>query len=135
MPSDGTAGDDGYSERPFGGRPYGGRPYGGRPFGGRAEDDRPFGGRPYGGRPYGGRPFGGRPFGGRPFGGRQGEEEGRPVLDPDEWSADVAELVCQRSAVIRLGATVVADEYELRAQAIDSTPRAPDYVKEGGEKP
>ena len=150
MPSDGSAGDDGYSERPFGGRPfggrpyggrpYGGRPYGGRPFGGRPEDDRPFGGRPYGGRPYGGRPyggrpFGGRPFGGRPFGGRQGEEEGRPVLDPDEWSADVAELVCQRSAVIRLGATVVADEYELRAQAIDSTPRAPDYVKEGGEKP
>jgi HK97 family phage major capsid protein len=152
MPSDGTAGDDGYSERPFGGRPfggrpyggrpYGGRPYGGRPFGGRPEDDRPFGGRPYGGRPYGGRPyggrpFGGRPFGGRPFGGRQGEEEGRPVLDPDEWSADVAELVCQRSAVIRLGATVVADEYELRASTIDATsrPAAPDYVKEGGKKP
>jgi HK97 family phage major capsid protein len=57
------------------------------------------------------------------------------VLDPDEWSADVAELVCQRSAVIRLGATVVSDEYELHAPAIDSTPRAPDYVKEGGEKP
>jgi HK97 family phage major capsid protein len=162
MPSDTTAGDDGYSERPFGGRPfggrpyggrpYGGRPYGGRPFGGRPEDDRPFGGRPYGGRPfggrpyggrpyggrpYGGRPFGGRPFGGRHFGGRQGEDEGRPVLDPDEWSADVAELVCQRSAVIRLGATVVSDEYELRAPTIDSTPTpvAPDYVKEGGEKP
>ena len=57
------------------------------------------------------------------------------MLDPDEWSADVAELVCQRSAVIRLGATVVADQYELRAQAIDSTARAPDYVKEGAEKP
>jgi len=150
MSSDGTEWDDGFAERPFGGRPYGGRPYGGRPYGGRpfggrpyggrAEEDRPYGGRPYGGRPYGGRPyggrpFGGRPFGGRPFGGREGEAEGRPVLDPDEWSADVAELVCQRSAVIRLGATVVTDEYELRVPTIDSTDGAPNYVNEGDEKP
>ena len=125
-------------DRPFGGRPYGGRPYGGRdaedrPFGGRPYGGRPFGGRPYGGRPFGGRPFGGRPFGGRPYGGRP--YGGRAVLDPDEWSADVAELVCQRSAVIRLGATLVSDEYELRVPVIDSTPGAPDYVEEGKEKP
>ena len=151
MPSDGTAWDDGevserpfggkpFGGRPYGGRPYGGRPYGGRPFGGRHDDDRPYGGRPYGGRPYGGRPyggrpFGGRPFGGRPFGGRHGEADGRASLDPDEWSADVAELVCQRSAVIRLGATVVSDEYELRVPAIDSTPGSPEYIDEGDEKP
>jgi Phage capsid family len=134
MPSDGTDwDDDGFSERPFGGRPVGGRPYGGRPYGGRPYGGRPFGGRddddrPFGGRPYGGRPFGGRPFGGRPYG-------GRAVLDPDEWSADVAELVCQRSAVIRLGATVVSGEHELRVPMINSTPGAPDYVGEGDEKP
>ena len=131
MPSDGTAGDDDqFSERPVGGRPFGGRPYGGRPYGGR-----PFGGRYDDDRPFGGRPYGGRPFGGRPYGGRHGVAEGRAVLDRDEWSADVAELVCERSAVIRLGASLVSDEYELRVPVIDSTPAAPGYVEEGDEKP
>lgn len=127
MSSDGTdfEGGEEFPERPFGGRPFGGRPFGGRrgeerPFGGRPFGGRPFGGRPFGGRPFGGRPFGGRPFGGRPFGGRRGEAEGDGYLDPDEWSADVAELVCERSAVIRLGATLVASDQELPVNAFDA---------------
>jgi len=141
------AGDDEFVERPYGGRPYGGRPYGGRPYGGRPYGGRPYGGRPYGGRPYGGRPYGGRPYGGRPYGGRP--YGGRPyggrltsaegsetdVLDPEQWSADVSELVWERSAVIRLGATVVCDEYELAVPAFDATPNAPDYIEESAEKP
>ena len=105
-------GEDELGERPYGGRPYGGRPYGGRPYGGR-----PYGGKPYGGRPYGGRPYGGRPYGGKPYGGQavrrpavRREVTGCGGLDFDEWSADVADLFCSRSAPIQLGATVVGVE-------------------------
>ena len=102
--------DDDPDVRPYGGRPYGGRPYGGRPSGGR-----PYGGQPYGGRPYGGKPYGGKPYGGRPIG-QHGDPGG--FLDLDEWSADIGELVCERSAVIRQGATLFAgDELELPALA------------------
>jgi hypothetical protein len=52
-------------------------------------------------------PYGPRPYGPRPYGPRA--DEGRPYLDPDEWGADVAELFCQDSAVIRMGARVVTD--------------------------
>ena len=112
-------GEDELGERPYGGRPYGGRPYGGRPYGGR-----PYGGKPYGGRPTAvgrmaasrmgagptvgghtaGKPYGGKPYGGRPYGGRSGR------LDLDEWSADIGDLVCDRSALLQLGATVVPAE-------------------------
>jgi Phage capsid family len=75
------------------------------------------GGRPVGGRPVGGRPVGGRPVGGRPVGGRfVGDEHGGQDLE--EWAADVADLVCERSAVIRLGATLVVGE-ELRVPSFD----------------
>jgi Phage capsid family len=103
-----------YGGRPYGGRPYGGRPYGGRPYGGRLYEERPYGGRPYGGRPYGGRPYGGRPYGGRPYGGRRSADGG---IDIDEWSADIGEGVCDRSAVIRLGATVAFGSGELQLPA------------------
>ena len=44
--------------------------------------------------------------------------------------------MCERSAVIRLGATLVSDEYELRVPAVDATAGAPRYVEEeSAEKP
>ncbi len=111
-------GGDWESERPFGARPFGARPFGARPFGARGEDERPFGARPFGARPFGARgdderpfgarpfgarPFGARPFGARPFGARGGGGGG--ALDPDEWSGDIGELVCELSAALRVGAT------------------------------
>lgn len=99
--------------RPFGARPFGARaetdddkPFGARPFGARGTDERPFGARPFGARPFGARPFGARPFGARPFGARlfAGDDDG--VLVRRYWSAVLAELVCERSTVIRMGATL-----------------------------
>jgi Phage capsid family len=101
-----------YGVRPYGVRPYGVRPYGVRPYGVRPYGVRPYGVRPYGVRPYGVRPYGVRPYGVRPYGVREGQTADSP-LDAREWGADLAELVCERSAAIRLGATVVAIEDQL----------------------
>jgi capsid protein len=128
-----------YGGRPYGGRPYGGRPYGGRPYGARLEDEKPYGGRPYGGRPYGGRPYGGRPYGGRPYGGRPyggrpygGRRSAESGIDIDEWSADVGDIFCERSAVVRLGATLVASEDALPVGAFDAEA---DFRVPGGAVP
>ena len=94
-------------EEPVADRPYGARPYGARPYGAR-----PYGARPYGARPYGARPYGARPYGARPY-------EGGPAgqLDPAEWGEEVCELVLARSAVVRLGATVVSSDADLAIPA------------------
>ncbi len=112
-----------YGGRPYGGRPYGGKPYGGKPYGGKPYGGKPYGGKPYGGRPYGGRPYGGKPYGGRPYGGKPIGQQGDPggFLDLDEWSADIGELVCERSAVIRQGATLFAGD-ELQLPSFAPTP-------------
>jgi HK97 family phage major capsid protein len=126
-----------YGARPYGARPYGARPYGARPYGARPYGARPYGARPYGARPYGARPYGARPYGARPYGARlsfDDDWEGG-ALDPEVWSADVSELILERSAVIRLGAMIVIDEYELPVPAFDATANAPDYIKEGKKKP
>ena len=68
----------------------------------------------------GGRPVGGRPVGGRFAGGEFG------AFDPDEWSADVAAVVCERSAVIQLGATLVATDDQVWI---------PESVATGGVRP
>ncbi len=95
-------------EEPIADRPYGARPYGARPYGARPYGARPYGARPYGARPYGARPYGARPYGARPYeGGPPGQ------LDPAEWSEEVCELVLARSAVVRLGATVVSSDADL----------------------
>jgi hypothetical protein len=106
-------------ERPYGARPYGARPYGARPYGARPYGARPYGARPYGARPYGARPYGARPYGARPYGARPGTGRTGELLDTEEWNDDVANLVCEYSAVIRLGATVVSGEYELRVASVD----------------
>src|SRR5215475_5362212 len=94
-------------------RPYGGKPYGGKPYGGK----------PYGGKPYGGKPYGGKPYGGKPYGGK-GADGG--LVDWDDWEIDIGELVCERSAVIRQGATLfTGDERELSAWRPAPTYRAP----------
>jgi Phage capsid family len=53
------------------------------------------------------RPAGMRPAGMRPAGMRPYDDTG--LLDPEEWSADIAELFCSYSAVVRLGARMVFD--------------------------
>jgi len=107
------------SARPFGARPFGARPFGARgsgerPFGARPFGARPFGARGSGERPFGARPFGARPFGARPFGARavDGSEE------CEDWGAALAEMVCARSAVIRMGGLLVAGR-ELRVPVFD----------------
>jgi len=108
-----------FGARPFGARaatedkPFGARPFGARPFGAREDDDRPFGARPFGARPFGARPFGARPFGARLF---DGDDDG--ALLRRGWSAALAELVCERSTVIRMGATLAAG-FEVRLPAFN----------------
>ena len=60
-----------------------------------------------GARPYGARPYGARPYEGGPAG----------QLNPAEWSEEVCELVLARSAVVRLGATVVSSDADLSIPA------------------
>jgi Phage capsid family len=115
-PADGEAPP---SERPYGTRPYGTRPYGTRPYGTRPYGTRPYGTRPYGTRPYGTRPYGTRPYGTRPYGTRDDMPEGG--FDPDEWSEDTAELFCQKSAVVRLGASLASDGNEIPVPAVQPT--------------
>jgi hypothetical protein len=115
-----------FGARPFGAReeeerPFGARPFGARPFGAREDDERPFGARPFGARPFGARPFGARPFGARPFGARPfGARGGDGPFDPHEWQTDIAELVCEYSAVIRVGSTLVFGESELQVPVVNA---------------
>ena len=130
MPSDGGDSEH-FFDRPFGARPFGARPFGARdeddrpfgarpfgarPFGARDEDDeRPFGARPFGARPFGARPFGARPFGARPFGARPfGARGGDGPFDAHQWATDIAELVCEYSAAIRVGSTLVFGDSEVQ---------------------
>jgi hypothetical protein len=78
-------------------------PFGPKPFG-----PKPFGPKPFGPKPFGPKPFGPKPFGPKPFGPKDvGDTEGL-YSSADDWGAVLAELVCERSAVIRMGATLVA---------------------------
>jgi Phage capsid family len=95
-------------------------------------EDRPYGARPYGARPYGARPYGARPYGARPYGARpygaRRADDASGHLDPDEWSRDIAEIFCGYSAVVRLGATIVATDNEVWVSAFDV---APDFRNPG----
>lgn len=107
--------EDEFADRPIGARPIGARPIGARPIGARPIGARPIGARPIGARPIGARPIGARPIGARPIGARQwAAASGGAAFDPDEWGADIGELLCERSAVMRLGATVVFGTDELQ---------------------
>ena len=98
--------------RPFGPKPFGPKPFGPKPFGPKPFGPKPFGPKQFGTRPFGPKPFGPKPFGPKPFGPKAGgaDEADGGFLDLDEWSAEIAELVCGRSAVLRLGATLVAPD-------------------------
>lgn len=135
--------------RPAGMRPAGMRPAGMRPAGMRPAGMRPAGMRPAGMRPAGMRPAGMRPAGMRPAGMRDDDYEyGLPEAFPDanEWSADIAELFCAHSAVIRLGARLVFGDGEIlvpdeRLQGVpqylpppertDLSPEGADRLQEG----
>jgi hypothetical protein len=82
-----------------------------RPAGMRPAGMRPAGMRPAGMRPAGMRPAGMRPAGMRPY------DESTCYLDPEEWSADVAALFCEYSAVLRLGGRLAYDVAELPVSA------------------
>src|SRR4029453_5552703 len=101
--------EDDVIERPYGTKPYGTKPYGTKPYG-----TKPYGTKPYGTKPYGTKPYGTKPYGTKPY-------AAEDALDPAVWSADVAELICERSAVIRLGASIVADDFELQIPRVDAT--------------
>jgi hypothetical protein len=104
-------------DSPFPPRPYPTRPYPTRPYPTRPYPTRPYPTRAYGAaepalRPYPTRPYPTRPYPTRPYPTRD-DAEARvdapdPGLDADEWTADVSELFLARSAVVRMGATVVA---------------------------
>jgi HK97 family phage major capsid protein len=110
-----------WGEDPEGeGAPGDPRPFGTRPFG-----TRPFGTRPFGTRPFGTRPFGTRPFGTRPFGTRDDGDGGDGTLDAAEWTADITQLFCLCSAVVRLGARVVVDKTEVPVVAVGDPASGP----------
>ena len=101
----GPGGEDPYDDAMSAEQGYGSRPAGMRPAGMRPAGMRPAGMRPAGMRPAGMRPAGMRPAGMRPAGMRPYDDTG--TLDPEQWSADIAELFCEASAVVRLGARMV----------------------------
>jgi hypothetical protein len=85
------------------------KPYGLKPYG-----LKPYGLKPYGLKPYGLKPYGLKPYGLKPYG-----LKGGPVDLGEEWSADVSALVTERSAVIRLGGTVVGADQDVRVPVWD----------------
>ena len=99
--------------RPAGMRPAGMRPAGMRPAGMRPAGMRPAGMRPAGMRPAGMRPAGMRPAGMRPAGMRPYDDAADRLTSTREWSADVACLFCEYSAVLRLGGRLAYDVTEL----------------------
>jgi HK97 family phage major capsid protein len=121
-----------YGTRPLG-RQYGTRPAEPRQYGTRPE--RQYGTRPerqYGTRPerqYGTRPE--RQYGTRPY-----PDDLRGQIDPEEWSADVADLFCAYSAVVRLGAHFVFSENEVPVPTVPfAAATSPNYVPQGGNMP
>ena len=112
MADDGTDwAEDEFPERPYGAKPYGAKPYGAKPYGAKPYGAKPYGAKPYGAKPYGAKPYGAKPYGAKPYGAKPYEESG-PV-DPAEWGDEICELVLSRSAVVRLGATVVSGDSEV----------------------
>jgi hypothetical protein len=122
-------------------RQYGTRPVAPRQYGTRPADPRQYGTRPlrqYGTRPYDARQYGTRPvrqYGTRPvrqYGTRpDAPDDALGYLDPDEWSADIAEIFCTCSAVVRLGAQLMGDGGEMPVPSVDFH-AAPDYIRPGG---
>ncbi len=92
--------------RPYGLKPYGLKPYGLKPYGLKPYGLKPYGLKPYGLKPYGLKPYGLKPYGLKPYGLKGGADD----ATGEAWSAEVSELVTERSAIIRLGATVVSAE-------------------------
>jgi capsid protein len=138
-PYDAPAPEPDFGVRPAGMRPAGMRPAGMRPAGMRPAGMRPAGMRPAGMRPAGMRPAGMRPAGMRPAGMRD-EDDLPDSLDPDEWSADVAQLFCMYSAVIRSGARLLLGDADLivPSEALRGVPQylpPPEPTDPGGGAP
>jgi HK97 family phage major capsid protein len=118
-----------YGPRPAGMRPAGMRPAGMRPAGMRPAGMRPAGMRPAGMRPAGMRPAGMRPAGMRPAGMRPAGMREDDLLDPEEWSADIAELFCAESAVVRLGARLVVGTGSVPVTSLSPVEDGADYLE------
>jgi hypothetical protein len=93
-----------FGAKPFGAKPFGAKPFGAKPFGAKPFGAKPFGAKPFGAKPFGAKPFGAKPFGAKPFGAKRDDEDEGCPSDPE---TRIAELVCERSTVIRMGATLV----------------------------
>ncbi|HXS45627.1 MAG TPA: phage major capsid protein [Solirubrobacteraceae bacterium] len=74
-----------------------------------------------------------RPGSLRPGSLRESADDGS--LDPDAWSTAVGDLFCARSAVLRLGATIVAGDREVRVPYPDPGGAAPEYLAPDGNDP
>jgi hypothetical protein len=114
-----------YGTKPYGTKPYGTKPYGTKPYGTKPYGTKPYGTKPYGTKPYGTKPYGTKPYGTKPYGTKGDGPDG--WLDPEEWSADIAELFCDKSAVVRLGAHIVEDEIDV--PAVDVGEDGPRYLE------
>jgi hypothetical protein len=96
-----------------------------RQYGTRPDDPRQYGTRPA--RQYGTRPV-------RQYGTRPDVPDDEPgYLDPDEWSADIADLFCTYSAVVRLGARLVGDSGDVPVPTVRFNVRGagPNYIAPG----
>jgi HK97 family phage major capsid protein len=113
-----------YGMRPFGPRQYGMRPFEPRQYGMRPVDPRQYGMRP-GPRQYGMRPLEARQYGMRPA---EDEDPGAGFLDPGEWSADIAELFCADSAVIRLGTRLMIGTADVPVPSLNPVEASADYL-------
>jgi hypothetical protein len=139
--------ENGAGERPMTGRKYPMRPIGAG--GGRKYPMRPIGaggGRKYPMRPYGPTPdprqdwppqqpdkYPMRPYDWRKYPMRPYDEAA--TLDPDEWTADISELFCCSSAVVRLGARLVFDGDAIPAPDVPLTWPGATYQPTGLVKP
>jgi Phage capsid family len=147
----GAAPDDWPPLRPYPTRPYPtrrllARPYPTRPNGAPEPALRPYPTRPYPTRPYPTRPYPTRPYPTRAYDWGPTDDDADALayapdstLDPAEWTADVSELFCARSAVIRIGATVVAGVGRIPVpRVIDPAPdylARPEATSEADEEP
>jgi Phage capsid family len=135
--------ENGAGDRPMTGRKYPMRPIGAGA--GRKYPMRPIGagaGRKYPMRPYEPRQdwpppqpdkYPMRPYDWRKYPMRPYDEAA--TLDPDEWTADVSELFCSASAVVRLGARLVYDGDAIPAPDVPLTWQGPTYKPPGRVNP
>jgi hypothetical protein len=108
-----------FSAKPFSAKPFSAKPFSAKPFSAKPFSAKPFSAKPFSAKPFGAKPFSAKPFSAKPFSARLPGTDDGSGIDLDEWGGDIAELICERSAVMRLGATIVFAEAELQIPLSD----------------